>query len=136
MSSSARDTSDEQQDEPTDDEPVADQLEPEPKPEPETGAEPVDETKADPMDESLIEEPQEQLTLDIIEANGLEVVNETTTDIDGGGDGGGDGTTAKEIKCVKNSQGQVFCYEELKPDEVCLKPIDEKDPPLCPPPQG
>jgi hypothetical protein len=85
------------------------------------------------MDESLIEEPQEQLPLDIIEANGLEVVNETTTDINGGRDGGGDGSTAKEIKCVKNSQGQVFCYEELKPDEVCLKPIDEKDPPLCPP---
>ena len=31
-------------------------------------------------------------------------------------------------------QGQTFCYEELKADEVCLKSIDEKDLPLCPPP--
>lgn len=74
---------------------------------------------------------QEQLTLDIINANGLEVVDEPIIDVGAVGD---DGTTEKEIKCVKNSQGQTFCYEELKPDEVCLKPIDEKDPPLCPPP--
>jgi hypothetical protein len=74
---------------------------------------------------------QEQLTLDIINANGLEVVDEPFGDVGAVGD---DGTTEKEIKCVKNSQGQTFCYEELKPDEVCLKPIDEKDPPLCPPP--
>jgi hypothetical protein len=74
---------------------------------------------------------QEQLTLDIINANGLEEVDEPIGDVGAVGD---DGTTEKEIKCVKNSQGQTFCYEELKPDEVCLKPIDEKDPPLCPPP--
>ena len=121
-----------QQDESVDDEPVEEPEptdEPEPEPEP-LVTEPADET----IPESPTEKQQEQLTLDIIDANGLVVVNETTTNI-GGGEVGGDGTTAKEVKCVKNSQGQTFCYEELKPDEVCLKPINAEDPPLCPPPK-
>ena len=83
-------------------------------------------------------EEQQQLTLDIINSNGLVVVNETTTDVagNGGGSGGpsGPSTTAREVTCVKNSQGQTFCYEVLKPDENCLKPINVEDPPLCRPP--
>jgi hypothetical protein len=106
-----------QQVEPTDDELVE---EPEPTNEPESEppvAEPMDEI----IPESPTEEQQEQLTLDIIDANGLVIVNETTADVDGSVVGGNGTMTAKEIKCVKNSQGQTFCYEELKPDEVCLK---------------
>ena len=86
----------------------------------------------------VAEEEQQQLTLDIINSNGLVVVNETTTDAisnDGSNDGpSGPGTTAREVTCVKNSQGQIFCYEVLKPDENCLKPINVEDPPLCRPP--
>lgn len=86
----------------------------------------------------ITEEQQQQLTLDIISSNGLVVVNETTTDIvdNGGGSGGasGPGTAAREVTCVKNSQGQTFCYEVLQPDENCLKPINVEDPPLCRPP--
>ena len=40
----------------------------------------------------------------------------------------------KEI-CVTNTNGQKFCYKELKPDEACLKPINAEDPPICPPPE-
>ena len=40
----------------------------------------------------------------------------------------------KEI-CVTNAKGQKFCYKELEPDEVCLKPINAEDPPICPPPK-
>lgn len=123
-SSSAQETTDEQQDEPTDDEPVDE-------PEPEPVAEPVDETNPDPLDESLTEEQQqqqEQLTLDIISANGLVIVNDTA-DVDG--NGGGPGTTAREKTCVGNSQGQTFCYEPLPTEQNCLKPINVEDPPLC-----
>jgi hypothetical protein len=85
-----------------------------------------------------IKEEQQQLTLDIISSNGLVVVNETTTDVagNGGGSGGpsGPGTAAREVTCVKNSQGQTFCYEVLQTDENCLKPINVEDPPLCLPP--
>jgi hypothetical protein len=124
-SSAAQETSNGQQDEPTDDEPVA-----EPEPEPGTAAEPVDETNPDPLDESLTEEQQEQLTLDIINANGLVPVNDTTV-ADGNGNGGGPGTTAREKTCVGNSQGQTFCYEPLPTEQNCLKPINVEDPPLC-----
>jgi len=74
-------------------------------------------------------EKQQQLTLDIINANGLVPVNDTTV-ADGNGIAGG-GTAAREVTCVSNSQGQTFCYEILKPDENCLKPINVEDPPLC-----
>jgi hypothetical protein len=36
--------------------------------------------------------------------------------------------------CVTNANGQRFCYKELKPDEACLKPMNEEDPPFCPTP--
>jgi len=75
------------------------------------------------------EQQQQQLTLDIINANGLVPVNDTTV-ADGNGIAGG-GTAAREVTCVSNSQGQTFCYEILKPDENCLKPINVEDPPLC-----
>lgn len=75
------------------------------------------------------EQQQQQLTLDIINANGLVPVNDTTV-ADGNGNAGG-GTAAREVTCVSNSQGQTFCYEILKPDENCLKPINVEDPPLC-----
>jgi len=75
------------------------------------------------------QEQQQQLTLDIIKANGLVPVNDTTV-ADGNGNAGG-GTSAREVTCVSNSQGQTFCYEILKPDENCLKPINVEDPPLC-----
>ena len=75
------------------------------------------------------EQQQQQLTLDIINANGLVPVNDTTV-ADGNGNAGG-GTSAREVTCVSNSQGQTFCYEILKPDENCLKPINVEDPPLC-----
>lgn len=62
------------------------------------------------------------------------IANETMTN-DGSAVNDGDGTTAKEIKCVKNNQGQTFRYGELNPDEVRLKPINAEDPPLSPPPK-
>ena len=34
------------------------------------------------------------------------------------------------MTCVKNAQGQVFCYETLPTDEHCLKRMVEEDPPL------
>lgn len=143
-SSASQETIDEgQQDEPTNgDQPADDHpSDDEPVVEPEPVAEPVDEITPVPLGEELSEDQQhkqQQLTLDIIDANGLVIVNETTTDAigDGGGSGGpgGPSTTAREVTCVKNSQGQTFCYEVLKPDEHCLKPINVEDPPLCRPP--
>lgn len=46
----------------------------------------------------------------------------------------GDPVTEREV-CITNAKGQKFCYKELKPDEVCLKPINAEDPPICPPPK-
>lgn len=37
--------------------------------------------------------------------------------------------------CITKAKGQKFCYKELKPDEVCMKPINAEDPPICPPPE-
>jgi hypothetical protein len=134
-SSSTQETSDEdQRDEPSNggepsNEGSADEAETEPV------GEPVDDTNAEPLDESLTEqEQQEQLSLDIINANGLVLLNDTSG-VDGNGDndggGGGPSTTSKEITCVGNSQGQTFCYERLPTEENCLKPINVEDPPLC-----
>jgi hypothetical protein len=44
---------------------------------------------------------------------------------------GGGPVTEREI-CVTNANGQKFCYKELTPDEVCLKPMNADDPPFCP----
>ena len=46
----------------------------------------------------------------------------------------GEPQAEREI-CVTNAKGQKFCYEELKPDEACMKPINAEDPPICPPPK-
>ena len=46
----------------------------------------------------------------------------------------GPGRTAREVTCIKNSQGQIFCYKVLNVDENCLKPINVEDPPVCRPP--
>jgi hypothetical protein len=73
------------------------------------------------------EEELEQLTLDMIDSEGLAVVNDTA-DVDGAG---GDGTAAKQVVCVENNQGQKFSYEYLKPDENCLERLNVEDPPLC-----
>lgn len=112
--------------EPTEDKPTVDQPVDD---EPETVTEvPV----AEPVDEEQLE--QEQVALDIISSNGLVVVNETASAVDGDGSSGtGDdvGATEKEVTCVKNAQGQVFCYETLPTDEHCLKPMVEEDPPIC-----
>ena len=65
---------------------------------------------------------------------GLVVVNETANAVDGdGGSGTGDdvGAAEKEVTCVKNAKGDVFCYETLPTIEHCLKPMVEEDPPLC-----
>lgn len=87
-----------------------------------------DETNIRSMDEELNKEEQKQQTMDIISANGLIPVNDTTVlDDSSNGVEGGDGTNAREVTCVKNNQGQVFCYEVLKPDETCLKPINAED---------
>ncbi len=127
---------DEATDEPTEDEPTVDQPvddEPETEPEPAAAAaEPANETT--PVSVTEEEQEQKQLTLDIISSNGLLVVNETAPAVDGVGSGSGTGNvgaTEKEVTCVKNAQGQVFCYETLPTDEHCLKPMVEEDPPLC-----
>jgi hypothetical protein len=46
---------------------------------------------------------------------------------------GGGPVIEREIS-VTNANDQKFYYKELAPDEVCLKPVNEEDPPLCPPP--
>ena len=129
---------DEATDEPTEDEPTVDQpVDDEPETEPETEpeplvAEPVNETT--PISVTEKEQEQKQLTLDIISSNGLVVVNETAPAVDGVGSDSGTGNvgaTEKEVTCVKNAQGQVFCYETLPTIEHCLKPMVEEDPPLC-----
>ncbi len=94
-----------------------------------------------PTDETLSEEQQQEqqqvqreLTMEIINSNGLIPVNDTSSRDKSGGDGIGNGDnspTAEKVTCVKNDRGEVFCYEELKPIEHCLKPIKEEDPPLC-----
>jgi hypothetical protein len=118
---------DEATNEPTEDEPTIDQpVDDEPETVPEA---PV----AEPVDEEQLE--QEQLALDIISSNGLVVVNETASTVDGDGGGGtGDDVGAaaeKETTCVTNAKGEVFCYETLPTIENCLKPMVEEDPPLC-----
>jgi len=125
---------DEATNEPTEDEPTVDQpVDDEPEVEPEAPvAEPVNESN--PV--SVTEEAQEQkqLALDIISSNGLVVVNDTAGAVDGdAGSGSGDevGTAEKEVTCVKNAKGDVFCYETLPTIEHCLKPMVEEDPPLC-----
>lgn len=44
---------------------------------------------------------------------------------------GGGPVTEREI-CITNPNDQKFCYKEMTPDEVCLKPVNEEDPPLSP----
>jgi hypothetical protein len=101
-SSSAEETSDEdQQGEPTGDE------------------EPVDE---EPVDEPEPETPSEELPISD------EPVQTTATQEPI------DPAPEREV-CVTNANGQKFCYKELKPDEVCLKPTNAEDPPICPPPK-
>ena len=71
-----------------------------------------------------ITEELKQLTLDIINSNGLAVVNDTTTDVVsiGAGDGpSGPGTTAREVTCAKKCHNRLFCNQILKPNEHCLK---------------
>jgi hypothetical protein len=126
---------DEATNEPTEDDPTVDQPvddEPETEPEPAAAAEPANETT--PVRVTEEEQEQKQLALDIISSNGLVVVNETAPALDGVGSDSGTGNvgaTEKEVTCVKNAQGQVFCYETLPTDEHCLKPMVEEDPPLC-----
>jgi hypothetical protein len=125
---------DEATDEPTEDEPTVDQpVDDEPEIEPEAPvAEPVNESNAVSVTEE--EQEQKQLALDIISSNGLVVVNDTAGAVDGAaGSGSGDevGTAEKEVTCVKNAKGDVFCYETLPTIEHCLKPMVEEDPPLC-----
>jgi cytoskeletal protein RodZ len=120
----------EQRDEPTN-EPTDEQPVDEPEPEPEVG-EPMDETNQISLTGE--QQEQEQLALEIISSNGLVVINETAIAV--GGDGSGSGTAdvgaaEKEVTCVKNAQGQVFCYETLPTDEHCMKPIVVEDPPIC-----
>ena len=121
---------DEATDEPTEDEPTADQpVDDEPEIEPEAPVtEPVNESNAVSVTEE--EQEQKQLALDIISSNGLVVVNDTAG---AAGSGSGDevGTAEKEVTCVKNAKGDVFCYETLPTIEHCLKPMVEEDPPLC-----
>ena len=66
--------------------------------------------------------------MEIIKSNGLVPINDTAslnTNADGVGNGGNN-PAAREVTCVKNDRGQVFCYEVLEPDENCLKPIKEE----------
>jgi len=103
------------------DQPVDDEPETEPGP---PVAEPVNETN--PVSVTEGEQEQKQLVLDIISSNGLVVINETAPAVDGVGSGSGTGNvgaTEKEMTCVKNAQGQVFCYETLPTDEHSLKPM-------------
>lgn len=81
-----------------------------------------DEISTEQLGENADQEEQEQRALEIIEDNGLVVVNETLTNTGGG---------SSAAKCVANSQGQTFCYEPLPTEENCLKPIKVEDPPLC-----
>jgi hypothetical protein len=125
---------DEATNEPTEDEPTVDQpVDDEPEVEPEAPvAEPVNESN--PVSVTEEEQEQKQLALDIISSNGLVVVNDTAGAVDGdAGSGSGDevGTAEKEVTCVKNAKGDVFCYETLRTIEHCLKPMVEEDPPLC-----
>jgi hypothetical protein len=125
---------DEATNEPTEDEPTVDQpVDDEPEVEPEAPvAEPVNESN--PVSVTEEEQKQKQLALDIISSNGLVVVNDTAGAVDGdAGSGSGDevGTAEKEVTCVKNAKGDVFCYETLPTIEHCLKPMVEEDPPLC-----
>ena len=125
---------DEATNEPTEDEPTVDQpVDDEPEVEPEAPvAEPVNESN--PVSVTEEEQEQKQLALDIISSNGLVVVNDTAGAVDGdAGSGSGDevGTAEKEVTCVKNAKGDVFCYETLPTIEHCLKPMVEEDPPLC-----
>lgn len=125
---------DEATDEPTEDEPTVDQpVDDEPEVEPEAPvAEPVNESN--PVSVTEEEQEQKQLALDIISSNGLVVVNDTAGAVDGdAGSGSGYevGTAEKEVTCVKNAKGDVFCYETLPTIEHCLKPMVEEDPPLC-----
>jgi hypothetical protein len=125
---------DEATNEPTEDEPTVDQpVDDEPEVEPEAPvAEPVNESN--PVSVTEEEQEQKQLALDIISSNGLVVVNDTAGAVDGAaGSGSGDevGTAEKEVTCVKNAKGEVFCYETLPTIEHCLKPMVEEDPPLC-----
>lgn len=125
---------DEATNEPTEDEPMVDQpVDDEPEVEPEAPvAEPVNESN--PVSVTEEEQEQKQLALDIISSNGLVVVNDTAGAVDGdAGSGSGDevGTAEKEVTCVKNAKGDVFCYETLPTIEHCLKPMVEEDPPLC-----
>jgi hypothetical protein len=129
-SSTAQETSDDnQQDKPVDEEPV-DKPEPVDNGEPTPVDEPVDEEDPNALEGGLTGQQQE-LTLDIISANGLTLINGTSTDADGDGVGGGDGTVERQMTCVGNSQGQTFCYEPLPTEENCLKPMNVEDPPLC-----
>jgi hypothetical protein len=129
-SSTAQETSDDnQQGKPVDKEPV-DEPEPVDNGEPTPVNEPVDDVDPNVLEGGLTEQQQE-LTLDIISANGLTLINETSTDADGDGVGGGDGTIERQMTCVGNSQGQTFCYEPLPTEENCLKPMNVEDPPLC-----
>ncbi len=125
---------DEATNEPTEDEPTVDQpVDDEPEVEPEAPvAESVNESN--PVSVTGEEQEQKQLALDIISSNGLVVVNDTAGAVDGdAGTGSGDevGTAEKEVTCVKNAKGDVFCYETLPTIEHCLKPMVEEDPPLC-----
>lgn len=125
FSSSAEETSDEvgeqQQDEPADEEPVDDAQAP--------TDEPANDVNPNLSEDGLTDEEQqqqqEQLALDIISANGLVPVNETSTS--------SGGTTEREVTCVDAGQGRIFCYERLPTEENCLKPINVEDPPLCMP---
>ena len=97
----------------------------------------TDAIKSTSTDETLSEEQQQvqrELTMEIINSNGLIPVNDTSSMDKSGVDGvgnGDDSPTAEKVTCFKNDRGEVFCYEELKPIEHCLKPIKEEDPPLC-----
>lgn len=117
---------DEATNEPTEDESTVDQpVDDEPETVPKASV-------AEPVDEEQLE--QEQLTFDIISSNGLVVLNEIASVVDGddGSDAGDDvGVAEKEVTCVKNAKGEVFCYETLPTIEHCLRPMVEEDPPLC-----
>jgi hypothetical protein len=124
FSSSAEETSDEggeqQQDEPADEEPANDAPAP--------SDEPANDANPNLPEDGLTDEEQqqqEQLALDIISANGLVPVNETSPS--------GGGTIEREVTCVDAGQGRIFCYERLPTEENCLKPINVEDPPLCMP---
>ena len=76
----------------------------------------------EPVDGSEPETPSEDLPIS-------DEQEETTAT-----QGPADPAPEREV-CVTNANGQKFCYKELKPDEVCLKPMNAEDPPICPPPK-